>query len=159
MNIASRKLLHNVLKLRKQSAGELLKCIRSVNALTMIATDFGESCHTASSEPFFYEQSYSLVKHTYPIVVDGNGRCVISEEVGQRDSKTERPLKWKCTAKCKLPTSNEVQCIVAVKALFEEPVHKLREALNRIDECTEHGHYTCMLSINGIDYNFTKHLT
>ena len=159
MNIASRKLLHNVLKLRKQSAGELLKCIRSVNALTMIATDFGESCHTASSEPFFYEQSYSLVKHTSPIVVDGNGRCVISEEVGQRDSKTERPLKWKCTAECKLPTSNEVQCIVAVKALFEEPVHKLREALNRIDECTEHGHYTCMLSINGIDYNFTKHLT
>ena len=33
LNIASRKLLHNVLKLRKQSAGELLKCIRSVNAL------------------------------------------------------------------------------------------------------------------------------
>ena len=62
---------------------------------------------------------------------------------GQRDSKTERPLKWKCTAECKLPTPNEAQCIVAVKA----PVHKLREALNRIDECTEHGHYTHMLSI------------
>ena len=68
--------------------------------------------------------------------------------MGQRDSKTEHPLKWKCTAECKLPTSNEAQCIVAVKALFEEPVHKLREALNRIDECTEHGHYTRMLSIN-----------
>ena len=74
LNIASRKLLHNVLKLRKQSAGELLKCIRSVNALTMTATDFGESCHTASSEPFFYDQSYRLVKHTSPIVVDGNGK-------------------------------------------------------------------------------------
>ena len=119
LNIASRKLLHNVLKLRKQSAGELLKCIRSVNALTMTATDFGESHHTASSEPFFYDQSYRLVKHTSPIVVDDSGRCVIAEEVGQRDSKTERPLKWKCTAECKLPTSNEAQCIVAVKALFE----------------------------------------
>ena len=148
LNIASRKLLHSALKLRKQSAGELLKCIRSVNALTMTATDFGESCHTASSEPFFYDQSYRLVKHTSPIAVDDSGRCVIAEEVGQRDSKTERPLKWKCTAECKLPTSNEAQCIVAVKALFEEPVHKLREALNRIDECTEHGHYTRMLSIN-----------
>ena len=85
---------------------------------------------------------------TSPIVVDGNnGRCVIAEEVGQRDSKTDCPLKWKCTAECKLPTSNEAQCIVAVKALFEEPVHKLREALNHIDECTEHGHYTRMLSI------------
>ena len=116
--------------------------------LTMTATDFGESHHTASSEPFFYDQSYRLVKHTSPIVVDNDGRCVIADEVGQRDSKTERPLRWKCTAECKLPSSNEVQCIVAVKALFEEPVHKLREALNRIDECTEHGHYTCMLSIN-----------
>ena len=122
LNIASRKLLHNVLKLRKQSAGELLKC----NALTMTATDFGESHHIASSEPFFYDQSYRLVKHTSPIAVDDNGRCVISEEVGQRDSKTECPLKWKCTAECKLPASNEAQCIVAVKALFEEPVHKLR---------------------------------
>ena len=148
MNIASCKLLHSALKLRKQSAGDLLKCIRSVNVLTMTATDFGESCHTASSEPFFYNQSYRLVKHTSPIVVDNNGRCVIAEEVGQRDSKTDRPLKWKCTAECKLPTSNEAQCIIAVKALFEEPVHKLREALNRIDECTEHGHYTRMLSIN-----------
>ena len=70
------------------------------------------------------------------------------QEVGQRDSKTERPLKWKCTAECKLPASNKAQCIIAVKALFEEPVHKLREALNHIDECTEHGHYTRMLSIN-----------
>ena len=147
MNIASCKLLHDVLKVQKQSAGELLKCIR-LNALTMTATDCGESHHTASSEPFFYDQSYRPVKHTSPIVVDNTGRCVISEEVGQRHSKTERPLKWKCTAECKLPTSNEAQCIVAVKALFEEPVHKLREALKRIDECTEHGHYTRMLSIN-----------
>ena len=58
--------------------------------------------------------------------------------MGQRDSKT-------------LPSVNfqlKTQCIVAVKALFEEPVHKLRDASNRIDECTEHGHYTRMLSIN-----------
>ena len=131
LNIASRKLLHSALKLRprKQSAGELLKCIRSVNVLTMTATDFGESCHTAFSEPFFYDQSYRLVKHTSPIVVDDNGRCVIAEEVGRRDSKTERPLKWKCTAECKLPTSNEAQCIVAVKAQFEEPVRKPRAAI------------------------------
>ena len=146
-NIASRKLLHSALKLWKQSAGKLLKCIRSVTALTMTATHFGDCHHTVSSEPF-YDQSYRLVKHTSPIAVDDSGRCVIAEEVGQRDSKTERPLKWKCIAECKLPTSNKAQCIVAVKALFEEPVHKLREALNRIDECTEHGHYTRMLSIN-----------
>ena len=73
---------------------------------------------------------------------------MIAEEEGLRDPKTDRPVKWKCTAECKLPTSSEVQCIVAVKALFEKPVHKLREALNGVDECTVHGHYTRTLSIN-----------
>ena len=103
-NIASRKLLHSVLKVWKQSAGELLRCIRSVNAIKMSASDFGESRHTASSEPFFYDQSYCRVKHTSPIVVDDKGRCVIAEEEGLRDPKTDRPVKWKCTAECKLPT-------------------------------------------------------
>ena len=74
LNIASYKLLHSALKFRKQSAAELLKCIRSVNALTMTATDFGKSCRTVSSEPFFYDQSYRLDKHTSPIAVDNSGR-------------------------------------------------------------------------------------
>ena len=111
----------------------------------MTATDLGESCHTASSEPF-YDQNYRLVKHTPPIVTDDNGRCVIAEEEAHR--KTDRPLKWKCTAECKLPTSNEAQCIVLVKALFKESVHKLRKALNDLDRCKEHGHYTRSLSMN-----------
>ena len=37
---------------------------------------------------------------------------------------------------------NEAQCIMATKALFEKPVETLREGLNGIDECSEHGHYT-----------------
>ena len=50
-NIASRKLLHLVLRARKQSVGELLGCIRSFNTLKISADDFGESRHTASTEP------------------------------------------------------------------------------------------------------------
>ena len=30
---------------------------------------------------------------------------------------------------------------------FEQPVQKLREALNTIDECTEHGHYSRPLNV------------
>ena len=71
--------------------GELLGCIRAVNSLKMSEDDFGESRHTASSEPFFYDQSYCPVKHTSPIVVDNLGRCVIAEEEGERDVKTSRP--------------------------------------------------------------------
>ena len=98
-----------------------------MNALNITTTDFDESRHTASFEPLFYNQGYKVIKHTPPIVVDDNGRCVVTEEEGPRYRKTDRPLKWKCTAECKLPTSNEEQCIVAVKVLFEEPAHKLRQ--------------------------------
>ena len=36
---------------------------------------------------------------------------------------------------------------MTTKALFELPVQKLRESLNSIDECTEHGHYSRPLNM------------
>ena len=146
-NIAARKLINKVLKVRKQSVGELLSCIRSVTALKISTEDLGKSRHTASSEPFFYDQSYAMVRHTSPIAVDSHGRCVIAEEEGKRNEKSNRPKCWKCTAECKLPTPREVRSIMSTKALFEQPVQKLREALNTIDECTEHGHYSRPLNV------------
>ena len=73
LNIATRRLLLRPLKARKQSVGELLGCIRAVNVLNISDDDFG-SRHTASSEVFFYDQSYCTIKHTPPIVVDNLGR-------------------------------------------------------------------------------------
>ena len=146
-NIAARKLLNKVLKVRKQSVGELLSCIRSVTALKISTEDLGKSRHTASSEPFFYDQSYAMVRHTSPIAVDSHGRCVIAEEEGKRNEKSNRPKCWKCTAECKLPTPREVRSIMSTKALFEQPVQKLREALNTIDECIDHGHYSRPLNV------------
>ena len=85
--------------------GEFLSCIRSVNSLKMSGDHFGNCRHTASSEPFFYDQSYTIVKHTSAIVVDDSdqsyaivehksvivvddsGRCVTAEEEGERDAK------------------------------------------------------------------------
>ena len=137
-SIASRRLLQRVLKVRKQTVGELLGCIRAVKSLKILDDDFGESRHTVSSEPFFYDQSYCTVKHTSPIVVDNLGRCVIAEEEGERDVKTSRPKRWKCTSECKLPTSMEVKCIKSLKDLFEKPVRKLREAV--VSMGTTHAH-------------------
>ena len=144
LSISSRKLLNQVFKVRKQSVGKLLQCIRSVNALQITsASSFGNSRHTASSEPFFYDQCYHKVNHPSPIAVDSNGRCVIAEEEGERDVKTKRPTAWRCTPECKQPTSEEVQCIVLITKLFDKPVQTLREGLHIIDKCTLHGHYTC----------------
>ena len=64
-SIASRRLLQRVLKVCKQSVGELLGCIRAVNSLKIADDDFGKSRHTASSEPFFYDQ----VLNTPPLLL------------------------------------------------------------------------------------------
>ena len=88
LNIATQRLLLRLLKACKQSVCELLGCIRAV--LNISDDDFAESRHTASSEPFFYDQSYCTIKHTPPIVVDNLGRRVIAEEEGERDIKTSR---------------------------------------------------------------------
>lgn len=147
-NISSQKLLNRVLKVQKQSVGELLRCIRSVNALEITSAGFGESRHTVSSEPFFYDQGYKRFAHTSPIAVDSNGRCVIAEEDGERDAETKRPTSWKCTPECRQLISLAAQCIVMSKQLFGKPVQTLREGLEIIDKCTVHRHYTCPLQTN-----------
>ena len=98
-DILSRKLLKWDLKVRKQSAGELLLCVRSVNALEAHIAPYLLS----PSKPFFYDQSYRKVNHPSPTAVDSNGGCVVAEEEGDRDTKTERPI----TPECKQPISEE----------------------------------------------------
>ena len=62
-------------------------------------------------------------------MVDGNGRCVMAEEEGERDANTKRPLRLKCTSECKLPASKEALCIIPTKQPFDKPIQKLREGL------------------------------
>ena len=105
--------------------------------------DFGGCCHTASSEPYFYDQPTAKLKkkktisiddqgkhvvereiwvrepQNTPIPVDEQGRCVLAQEMGERHPKTHRPPKWKCTSECKLPTKEERQRIVDLKSMFD----------------------------------------
>ena len=113
-NIAGRKTLNKALKLRKQYVGEFLACVRKVNDLEFSEDDFGDCYHMASSEPYIYDQSYTCEKHDCPIVIDASGRCVIAQVLGERNAKSERPLKWKCTRECKFPTPDERTRIVGI---------------------------------------------
>ena len=58
---------------------------------------------------------------------------LMAEEEEESDANTKRPLRWKCTSQCKLPTSKEALCIIATKQLFDKPVQKLKEGLNKIN--------------------------
>ena len=41
--------------------------------------DFGDGCHMASTEPFFYNSAYMLVKKELAFPIDTNGRCITAK--------------------------------------------------------------------------------
>ena len=127
--------------MRRVCAGEFLECVGKVNNLQFSIDNFGDCCHTVSSEPYFYDESYAICKPQKSIPVDECGRCAVAQEIDKRDSESQRPLKWKCTSECKCLTKDERQIIVDLKSLFQENVCKLRQGLNDVDSDCMNGHY------------------
>ena len=137
-NIALHKVVNKALEKRKESVGHFLASVRKVNALQLSVDDFGDCFHTASLEPYFYDQSYANGQtrkatisvdeqgmhvgirepRKIPIPVDEQGRCVLTQEMGQRDPETHRLSKWKCHSECKHLTTEEKQRIVDLKSMF-----------------------------------------
>ena len=64
--VAAKKLLNKALQICKEHAGSLLQAARLVQNMELIdKNDFGDGCHMASTEPFFYNSAYKLVKREY----------------------------------------------------------------------------------------------
>ena len=80
LSMAARQLLQTALKIRKEQAGELIKSSRSIDVLQIPDESDWERCHTATSEPYFYDQSYTQVNRDGPICIDGKGICYIAKE-------------------------------------------------------------------------------
>ena len=127
----------------------LSKTVRIVQSMMQIssAEDFGESCHTASTEPYFYDSAYKPVKRDYALPIDECGKCVLASDI-IADSKTSKrsgkhqPMKWACTIECKTPTDGKVHDIVELKEAFDNPIQEVRQALDVCDsDCPNH-HYT-----------------
>ena len=117
-HVAAKKLLNKALQVRKEYAGSLLKTVKTVQSLQISgAEDFGEGCHTASTEPFFYDSAYKPVKRDYALPIDECGKCVLATEI-VADNKTSnclrknQPMKWACTSECKTLTDDEVLVII-----------------------------------------------
>ena len=61
--VASKKLLNKALYICREHAGSLLQAARLVQSMELTdKNDFGDSWHMASTEPFFYDSAYKLVK-------------------------------------------------------------------------------------------------
>ncbi|KAL5457558.1 hypothetical protein EMCRGX_G034829 [Ephydatia muelleri] len=79
------------------------------------------------------------------IPVDLNGRCVVAEEIKDRDKVTMRPLKWKCTNECRKLTSEEVAIVLKTNSLFQKSIEDLRAGLDALDSGCGHVHYDVTL--------------
>ena len=78
--LAAKRLLNKALQVRKEHAGCLLKMARSIQNLQIKGkNDFGESSHTGSTEPYFYDSAYQLVKRPHAIPIEENGKCIIAK--------------------------------------------------------------------------------
>ena len=69
--------------------------------------DFGEDCHMASTEPFFYDSAYKLVKKEY---------CTLDEI--PRYSAKKPPMKWECSSECKILSDSDVCTIIHLDITF-----------------------------------------
>ena len=64
--VAAKKLLNKALQIRREHAGYLLQAARLVQSMELTdKNDFGDGCHMVSTEPFFYDSAYKLVKRDY----------------------------------------------------------------------------------------------
>ncbi len=69
--IAAKRLLNKALQMCKEHAGSLLKSTKLIKSLEIKGSeDFGVGCHTASSEPYFYDSAYQPVKRDYAIPIN-----------------------------------------------------------------------------------------
>ncbi|KAL5494518.1 hypothetical protein EMCRGX_G015868 [Ephydatia muelleri] len=125
--ISADALLAKALSVRRSQAGSLLKTIRKVNAKKLQESDIlvGHRFHTAGAEPYFFDNSYTHTKQHGAIPVDLNGRCVVAEEIKDRDKVTMRPLKWKCANECRKLTSEEVAIVLKTNSLFQKSIEDL----------------------------------
>ena len=82
--------------------------------------DFSEGCHMASTEPFFYDSAYKLVKKKYALPIDTTGKCIRSNNPDEisRYSAKKPPMKWECSSECKILRDSDVCTIIHLDIVF-----------------------------------------
>ena len=160
-SVAAKRLLNKALQMRKEYAGSLLKSTRSINAIQISGSeDFGVGCHTASSEPYYFDSAYQHVKRDSALAIDVNGKCIVANEIkaDSETSKKSEPKKWECSSECKPFTKTEVDAIVAMKEAFVKPMQHLRYACTTFDDGCPNGHYTKVVDGDNSVVDLTGHL-
>ena len=155
--IVASKLLAKVFQARRTEASSLLAVCRHITTFVFNnKKDFGERIHHASTEPYFYDAAYSVVKRKC-IPITRHGVCFVAEQAEcpkdiKKDKHKPRATSdcyhWICTEECKTLSNAEVQSIVSLKQNFSKPINEIRQSLEELDNgCPYyHGHTTTYFS-------------
>jgi len=104
--------LHTNLSLRVDGCLQQLPSDRSPTEDELFSAFNGQRLHTSHSEPYFWEQCYSVYSLTQPIAIDLEGRAHIFKEVQPpRKSSDNTEIsgvhKWECDTRiCRLPAES-----------------------------------------------------
>ena len=80
--IAVSKLLCKVFQLRRKQVGNFLATCRSIKTMQIVSEAiFGFGPHYKSNKPILYDSAYRLWPRNMPLPVNGDGECVMAEEV------------------------------------------------------------------------------
>jgi len=129
--VAAKRLLNKLLPTHREYVGSLFKACRLIKSLKIDGKEDFEDCHTASTDPYYYNTAYKLVKRDYALPIDENGKCVVANEILSEDDG-KHPMKWECSSECKPLMETEVDAIVSLRAAFENSMQEVRHALEMV---------------------------
>ena len=144
---AATKLINYAIEQRQEQVTEFFKAIYKVkNCEAASLTDFGDGCHVASGEPYFYETAYKYSKFKSSkcdksaIPVDNYGQCHFAEFHCLKSGAKSK--QWKCTSNCKQLNDLEINIILEIFDVFKKPINVLMDYLYTIDHGCNSQRYT-----------------
>ena len=172
--LAAQRIVSKALQVRKEHAGLLLGSLKSIKSIKLNEeSDFGKSCHTTSTEPFFYEAAYQpVVVRDTPIPINERGECVVAEEIPcepsenvpsvdsdsaqtpKSDSVPKLCKKWQCHKECRPLSVSEVD---AIRSCLELSVEEAREALAKCDLGCPFVHSTKLVGSTPVAFKRAPH--
>ena len=151
---AARRLVNKSLRVRKEHAGNLLKATREITRLSIKGEkDFGETIHTASSEPYFHDSAYiNRYKGTLLyLLMNVEGAllqmglaqwCALIKQPPPPSPKLNNSSSDGSVVVSVSHSKAEVSAIVELKDSFDKPMIELRQDLDMCDSGCPNQHYT-----------------
>ena len=119
-------------------------------------SDFGEGLHYGPNEPVFYDSVYCVWPKDQPLPINDKGECVVSEEIIVMKKEKKKMHKYKCSARCRPLTKDEVESILSLKLAFDNPIDEVVHVLYTFDTDCPNMHHNHVFGPEGFSKQVAK---